>query len=133
VGEVDPAKDTKGLISKSRSNFFIRAHGLCERCGGDRYAESAESLADSRGLRVPARADWGYKDGMKALVFLLTMIWSACVVRVEVTEEQMRAAFGDVQGALFCAIVRRARKRSLARRRRIPHSVLARPSRSGIR
>lgn len=37
---------------------------------------------------------------MKALVFLLTMIWSACVVRAEVTEEQMRAAFGDVQGAL---------------------------------
>jgi beta-lactamase class D len=28
------------------------------------------------------------------------MMWSACAVRAEVTEELMRAAFGDVQGAL---------------------------------
>ena len=53
-----------------------------------------------RRLRVPAGEEWGYKDAMKVWVFMLNVIWSVCVVRAEVTEELMRAAFGDVHGAL---------------------------------
>ncbi len=75
------------------------AHGLCERCGGCRYAESAESRAGPRGLRVREGMDCSYKDAMKAWVFLLTMIWSGSADGAMITEEEARKAFGGVHGA----------------------------------
>jgi len=74
------------------------AHGLCERSGGGRYAESAESRAGLRGLRVREGMDCSYKDGMKAWVFLLTMIWSGSADGAPFTEEEARRAFGEVDG-----------------------------------